>query len=125
MTNYKISNITDKLNKRDVNYNKIIDFKFVDGMYVRHIKIEPGDFVVLTISKLPISVQKYKLKNLINIEIIGDDVLKNLREYKNMGIVNNNKKDNIDTIDKNFNSKKNATKRKNEKSENVSTDSDK
>lgn len=67
MSTYKITNITNFLGKRDYNYNSNLDIEFVDNMMKKAVTIKPNDDVYLTISSLPLSVHRLRVKNLISV----------------------------------------------------------
>jgi len=67
MSTFKITNITNQAGKRDFKYNSILDIEYVDGMSKKTAKIRPGDTMFLTVSTLPLSVQRLKLQNLITV----------------------------------------------------------
>ncbi|MFW5847356.1 MAG: hypothetical protein ACOCVF_00355 [bacterium] len=67
---YKITNITDSLNKRDINFNKPIELTYTRGFLQRTEIVRPKDFIYLVVEgkTLPNSVQKNKLRGLIIVE---------------------------------------------------------
>lgn len=112
MAKYKILNVTYKLNKRDVNYNKTLSFEVTEGFKINKVKIEPNQLIYLDISKLPLSLQKYRMEGLITILQINDlDYKRELKEFNKKKLVVNNKDDKTSKktkeIDKKTTSKQN------------------
>lgn len=94
MAKYKILNVTYKLNKRDVNYNKTLSFEVADGFKVKKIKIEPNQLIYLDISKLPLSLQKYRMEGLITVLQINDlDYNRELKDYNKKKFILDGEKD--------------------------------
>ena len=71
MSTFKITNITNLLGKRDYKYNSAIDVEYVDNMTKKTITIKPNETKFLTISKLPISAHRMRVKNLITVTEVG------------------------------------------------------
>jgi len=112
MAKYKILNVTYKLNKRDVNYNKTLSFEVTEGFKINKVKIEPNQLIYLDISKLPLSLQKYRMEGLITILQINDlDYKRELKEFNKKKLVVDNKDDKTSKktkeIDKKTTSKQN------------------
>jgi len=76
MNTYKITNLTNQAGKRDVKYNSTLDIVYVDSMMKKTVKIKPGETVYLTISSLPLSVHRLRVKKLISVVEIGKTELK-------------------------------------------------
>ena len=85
MSIFKITNITNLANKRDSKHNTVLDIDYVDNMSKKKIIIKPGCSVYLTVSSLPISIHRLRVKNLIIVdeissvelsEVIANDSLK-------------------------------------------------
>jgi hypothetical protein len=115
MAKYKILNVTYKLNKRDVNYNKTLSFEVTEGFKINKVKIEPNQLIYLDISKLPLSLQKYRMEGLITILQINDlDYKRELKEFNKKKLVVDNKDDKTSKktkeIDKKTTSKQNKIK---------------
>ena len=115
MATYKILNGTYKLNKRDVNYNKTLSFEVTEGFKINKVKIEPNQLIYLDISKLPLSLQKYRMEGLITILQINDlDYKRELKEFNKKKLVVDNKDDKTSKktkeIDKKTTSKQNKIK---------------
>ena len=115
MAKYKILNVTYKLNKRDVNYNKTLSFEVTEGFKINKVKIEPNQLIYLDINKLPLSLQKYRMEGLITILQINDlDYKRELKEFNKKKLVVDNKDDKTSKktkeIDKKTTSKQNKIK---------------
>lgn len=77
MSTYKITNTTNLAGKRDFKYNSELDIQLVDNMVKKTIKIKPGDSVYLTVSSLPLSVHRLRVKHLVSvIEVSPNDIPK-------------------------------------------------
>jgi hypothetical protein len=71
MNTYKITNITNTVGKRDFKYNSDLNIEYVDNMVKKSIKIRPNNSIYLTVSSLPLSVQKLRVKGLVTVSEIG------------------------------------------------------
>jgi hypothetical protein len=71
MSTYRITNITNTAGKRDSKFNSNLDIEYVDSMTRKTMTIKPGNCVYLTVSSLPLSVHRLRIKNLITVEEIG------------------------------------------------------
>lgn len=67
---YKVTNITDTLNKRDVNYNKPLEIKYNRGFLQKTENLNPKEvkYFVIEGNIIPNSIQEYKLKHLVIVE---------------------------------------------------------
>jgi hypothetical protein len=72
MANYKITNITDKLGKRDFKSNSELEITVVSGMVKKNIKLKPNDSVFLRTDSLPLSVHRLRVKGLITVSQVDD-----------------------------------------------------
>lgn len=110
---YKLTNVTDKIGKRDIKYNSTLEIEYVDKMVKKIIKLLPKETCYLTVTSLPISIQRLEIKNLLTIsEISSEELNKYYQEMKakNSKIVNEeNKKVEDKTI--HLNKKKNIIKK--------------
>lgn len=79
MNTYKITNITDTLGKRDVNFNKTLKIDYIDNMIKKTILLKPKDSLFFTTKSLPLSLHKFRMKNLINVSEINDKEFKNIQ----------------------------------------------
>ena len=77
MANYRITNITDTLGKREPKYNSTLDLNYIDSMMKKTIKVKPGEMVYLQIQSLPLSIQQFRVKRLISVVEISNTELKN------------------------------------------------
>lgn len=72
MANYKITNVTDKLGKRDFKSNSELEITVVSGMIKKTIKLKPNDSVFLKTDSLPLSVHRLRVKGLITVTQVDD-----------------------------------------------------
>ncbi len=83
MSTYKITNITNTVEKRNAKHNSILNVEYVDGMEKKNVSIKPNETIFITISSLPLSVQRLRVKNLISvIEIDSKELNKAINETK-------------------------------------------
>jgi poly(A) polymerase Pap1 len=83
MGTFKITNITNLASKRDFKYKSILDIDYVDKMTKKVISIKPGDVVYLTVSSLPLSAHRLRVKNLITVdEIDGTELAISMNNIK-------------------------------------------
>ena len=88
MGTFKITNITNLASKRDFKYNSILNIDYVDKMAKKIISIKPGDTAYLTISSLPLSVHRLRVKNLITVdEIDSIEFAKSMKNIKTKIVV--------------------------------------
>ncbi len=71
MSTYKITNITHFAGKRDFKYNSVLDIEYIDEMIKKTISVKPGDSLYLTVSSLPLSVHRLRIKKLISVTEIS------------------------------------------------------
>lgn len=77
MSIYKITNITNLAGKRDFKYNSDLDISVVDKMVKKTMKLKPGDSVFLTVTSLPLSVHRLRVKKLVTVvEVSPADIPK-------------------------------------------------
>jgi len=79
MSTYKITNITHLAGKRDLKYNSVLDIEYVDQMVKKTVKIKPNDSLYLTISSLPLSVHRLRVKNLITVTEVSNKEMEQLK----------------------------------------------
>jgi len=78
---YKITNITNLAKKRDFKFNSELDIEYVDNMVKKTLKIKPGDSLYLTVSSLPLSVHRLRVKNLVLVnEISATELAKLMKQ---------------------------------------------
>ena len=82
MNTYKITNITDKLGKRDNNFNSTLKISYTDEMVKKDLYLEPKNTIYFSADSLPLSVQKFKVKNLVSVSEISEKELTALKERK-------------------------------------------
>ena len=80
MNIYKITNITNLLAKRNRKFNITIAIEYIDKMTKKIINVKPNDSVYLTISTLPLSIHRLRIKNLIIVtEITATELAKTIK----------------------------------------------
>ena len=67
MNTYKITNITNKVGKRDPKFNSVVNIEYVDNRTRKKIMLKAGQDVFLTVQSLPLSVHRLRIKKLIDI----------------------------------------------------------
>ena len=67
MNTYRITNLTNTAGKRDFRFNSSLDIEYVDNMIKKTVSVKPGASLYLTVSSLPMSVHKLRVKNLISV----------------------------------------------------------
>lgn len=67
MNTYKITNITNQLNKRDKMYKSPIDVVYVEKRIKKTINVIVGQSVYLTVPTLPLQLNRLRMKNLITV----------------------------------------------------------
>ena len=73
MSTYKITNITNHVNKRDNKYNSVLDIEYIDNMTKKTTQIRPNDSVYLTVQSLPLSAHKLRMKGLVTISEVSSN----------------------------------------------------
>lgn len=75
MAIFKITNITDSLGKRDVNFNKTLEISYVDDMERKTQNLKPKETLYFNSLNVPISVHRLRVKSLITVdEITGKEM---------------------------------------------------
>lgn len=83
MNTYRITNITNKVGKREPNYNSVANIEYVDNRTRKTIALRAGDSVFLTVSSLPLSVHRLRIKKLIEIvEVSATELQKSMEKSK-------------------------------------------
>ncbi len=82
MPTFKIINITNTLGKRDPKYNSIATIDYVDRMQKKKMMINPGETSYLTITQLPVSVQKMMVIGNLSVQEISGTELKDIMKPK-------------------------------------------
>jgi len=83
MNSYKITNITNLVGKRDSKFNTVVDIEYIDNRIKKTIKLKSGETVYLTVSSLPLSIHRLRVKNLISIsEINAVELAKTMDDLK-------------------------------------------
>jgi hypothetical protein len=83
MRYYKIQNITDTLNKRDIKYNLNLSIKYVNNMNNIEYILEPGKILYLQIKTLPTKIYNLKFKGMAVIEELDYGKFKKLLKIQN------------------------------------------
>lgn len=87
MNNYKITNITNLASKRDSKYNSSIDIEYIDDMSKKIITIKPNESIILSVSSLPLSVHRLRVKNFITVVEISKNQLNKLMNVNKNDII--------------------------------------
>jgi hypothetical protein len=82
MANFKITNITNILGKRHPNYNTPLNIEYVNGFKKFNYSLRPNEEFFLTVSQLPISVHKLRMKNFVTVVEIGEKELADNKKAK-------------------------------------------
>lgn len=83
MNSYKITNITNLVGKRDSKFNTVVDIEYVDNRVKKTINLKAGETVYLTVSSLPLSIHRLRIKNLISItEVSAIEVTKTMEKER-------------------------------------------
>ena len=80
MNTYKITNITNKVGKRDPKFNSVANIEYVDNRTRKTIGLKPSESVFLTVQSLPLSVHRLRIKKLIDIVEVSPAELKKSME---------------------------------------------
>lgn len=83
MNIYEITNITDRLGKRDANFNKTLKISYIDDMFEKTLNLKPSETIYFQIDSLPLSVRKYKVKNLVSVREISEGEFSKIKENNN------------------------------------------
>jgi len=78
MSTYKIINITNQLGKRNANFNSVLKIDYVDGMEVKSLFVKPNETTYLTVSSLPLSLHRMRIKSWVTVDEISKKELKKL-----------------------------------------------
>jgi len=82
MNIYKITNISDKLGKRDNNYNSTLKISYINEMVKKNIDLKPNNTIYFKANSLPLSVQKFKIKKLVSVNEISEKEFNNIKQNK-------------------------------------------
>lgn len=83
MNTYKITNVTNLAGKRDSKYNMTLDIEYIDNRTKKIINLKAGESVFLTVSSLPLSVHRLRIKNLVVIsEVSATELQKSMDKPK-------------------------------------------
>jgi len=115
MNIYKITNITNLKDKRDVKKNSTLDVEYIDNMVKKTIKIKPKETKFLKLHTLSLSIRKLKINNLITIsEVTEKELFDALIEVEKKEI--NKKKENKLATNKTTTNKTTTSKKSTKKS---------
>lgn len=67
MSTYKITNITDKLHKRDVHFKTPVKIQYIDNRMKKISEVKTGESLFLTVDTLPLSIHRLRVKGLIDV----------------------------------------------------------
>jgi hypothetical protein len=73
MKYFKIKNLTNTFNKRDVRANTVLNITYVDSMVKKIRVIYPNETLFLELSALPLSIHKMRINGLIAVSEISKD----------------------------------------------------
>ena len=83
MNTYKITNTTNTVGKRDPKYNSVAHIEYVDNRTKKIIALKAGESVFLTVSALPLSVHRLRIKKLVDIvEVSPAELQKSIEATK-------------------------------------------
>jgi len=125
MKYYRITNLTNKLNKRDVWSNDVIEIPFVYKMEKKTKKIFPGETLYIELEALPLSMVKLRKNGYVAVaEISVDEFLFEQKKIKSIESQKNTEKKTIKqttkkrktTGNKKTTTKKSTNTKKNENS---------
>jgi hypothetical protein len=64
---YKITNITNRIERRQNSYNSSVEIEYVNNMEKKNIVLRAGEVLFMDIVSLPVSIHKLRAKNLISV----------------------------------------------------------
>lgn len=88
MSNYKITNITNSLGKRDLMYNSSVDVEYVSGLDKIKYILQPNETLYLKIDSLPLSVHKLRMKKFVIVSEIDSQTMASEYNKKNIKPIN-------------------------------------
>ena len=78
MSTFKITNITNLIGKRGFKHNSVVEAEYVDGMVKKTLKIKPQETVYITLSSLPLSIHRLRIKGLVTVTEMSKKEIKEL-----------------------------------------------
>lgn len=79
MATYKISNITNKLHKRDSKFNMPVNIEYIDDRIIKTKSLKAGEDMFLSVDSLPLSVHRLRIKKIIEIiEVSAEELSKSM-----------------------------------------------
>jgi hypothetical protein len=86
MAIFKITNITNKIERRQNGYNSSVEIEYVNSMEKKLVILRSGEVLFMDISTLPISIHKLRAKNLISvIETSKNEMNNDMNVKANLG----------------------------------------
>lgn len=82
MVNYKITNITKNLDRRNPVYNSIVTLEYPENMMKKTVSVNPDQQIVIVLSSLPQTINHLRMNNLIMIEEINEFQVNKLLDTK-------------------------------------------
>lgn len=76
MKTFRITNITNLLGKRSFKQNSELEVEYVDGMIKKTLKIKPQETIYLSLSSLPLSIHRLRIKGLVTVSEVSAKELK-------------------------------------------------
>lgn len=80
MNTYKIINLTYRLNKRDSNYNSVLNMEYVDQMERKVLKLMLNKTTYFTSVTIPLSLHKLRMKGLVSVTTLNEQELLKLQK---------------------------------------------
>lgn len=72
MKTFKITNITNLLDKRSFKQNSELEASYIDGMVKKTLKIKSGEIIYLRHQSLPLSIHRLRIKGLVTVTELSD-----------------------------------------------------
>jgi len=72
MNIYKITNITNTLEKRNPNYNRVLKIEYIDEMMRKYVSLKPGKDLYVKGNKPPFMVNKLRIDGLVYVTTVKD-----------------------------------------------------
>lgn len=77
MNTYKLTNITNRLNKRHPNFSSTLNIDYVDQMERKNLLLKSDETIFFTATSLPLSLHRLRMKGFITVsEVSEQEVLK-------------------------------------------------
>ncbi len=72
MANYKITNITKNIDKRNPNYNSSLTIEYPENMMKKTLILKPDQEVIMVLSSLPQSINHLRMSQMVLVEEINE-----------------------------------------------------